>query len=71
MEERLKINITELKKLRNLDAFCADLAENKLLSDEGGRIVKRVMKNLNKLLLDYEEGEEERKRKREKIKYGL
>ena len=71
MEERLKINITELKKLRNLDAFCADLAENKLLSDEGCRIVKRVMKNLNKLLLDYEEGEEERKRKREKNKYGL
>ena len=71
MEERLKINIEELRKLRNLDNFCADLAENKSLSEEAFRIVKRVLKNLTKLQSDYEEEDEKRKREREKIKYGL
>ena len=71
MEERLKINIEELRKLRNFDTFCADLAENKSLSEEAFRIVKRVLKNLTKLQSDYEEEDEKRKREREKIKYGL
>ncbi|MCD7941107.1 MAG: hypothetical protein LUH50_14230 [Bacteroides intestinalis] len=71
MEERLKINIEELRKLRNLDTFCADLAENKSLSEEAFRIVKRVLKNLTKLQSDYEGEDEKRKREREKIKYGL
>lgn len=68
MEERLKINIEELRKLRNLDTFCADLAENKSLSEEAFRIVKRVLKNLTKLQSDYEGEDEKRKREREKIK---
>jgi len=71
LEERLKINIEELRKLRNLDTFCADLAENKSLSEEAFRIVKRVLKNLTKLQSDYEGEDEKRKREREKIKYGL
>ena len=45
--------------------------EKKLLSEEGARIVRRILKTLTKLLLDYMEGEERRKREREKKKYGL
>ena len=71
MEERLKINIAELKELRSMDVFCAVLAKKKLLSEEGARIVRRILKTLTKLLLDYMEGEERRKREREKQKYGL
>ncbi|GAA6431948.1 hypothetical protein K140096H11_04420 [Bacteroides intestinalis] len=71
MEERLKINIAELKELRSMDTFCAVLAKKKLLSEEGARIVRRILKTLTKLLLDYMEGEERRKREREKKKYGL
>ena len=71
MEERLKINIAELKELRSMDVFCAVLAKKKLLSEEGARIVRRIQKTLTKLLLDYMEGEERRKREREKKKYGL
>lgn len=71
MEERLKINIAELKELRSMDVFCAVLAKKKLLSEEGDRIVRRILKTLTKLLLDYMEGEERRKREREKKKYGL
>ncbi|KAA4694001.1 hypothetical protein [Bacteroides intestinalis] len=71
MEERLKINIAELKELRSMDVFCAVLAKKKLLSEEGARIVRRILKTLTKLLLDYMEGEERRKREREKKKYGL
>ena len=71
MEERLKINIAELKELRSMDVFCAVLAKKKLLSEEGVRIVRRILKTLTKLLLDYMEGEERRKREREKKKYGL
>lgn len=71
MEERLKINIAELKELRSMDVFCAALAKKKLLSEEGARIVRRILKTLTKLLLDYMEGEERRKREREKKKYGL
>ena len=41
MEERLKINIAELKELRSMDVFCAVLAKKKLLSEEGARIVRR------------------------------
>lgn len=66
MEERLKINIAELKELRSMDVFCAVLAKKKLLSEEGARIVRRILKTLTKLLLDYMEGEERRKREREK-----
>ena len=36
--------------------------EKKLLSEEGARIVRRILKTLTKLLLDYMEGEEGRKR---------
>lgn len=71
MEERLKINIAELKELRSMDVFCAVLAKKKLLSEEGARIVRRILKTLTKLLLDYMEREERRKREREKNKYGL
>ena len=71
MEERLKINIAELKELLSMDVFCAVLAKKKLLSEEGARIVRRILKTLTKLLLDYMEGEERRKREREKKKYGL
>ena len=71
MEERLKINIAELKELRSMDVFCAVLAKKKLLSEEGARIVRRILKTLTKLLLDYMEGEERREREREKKKYGL
>ena len=71
MEERLKINIAELKELRSMDVFCAVLAKKKLLSEEGARIVRRILKTLTKLLLNYMEGEERRKREREKKKYGL
>ena len=71
MEERLKINIAELKELRSMDVFCAVLAKKKLLSEEGAIIVSRILKTLTKLLLDYMEGEERRKREREKKKYGL
>lgn len=71
MEERLKINIAELKELRRMDVFCAVLAKKKLLSEEGARIVRRILKTLTKLLLDYMEREERRKREREKNKYGL
>ena len=71
MEERLKINIAGLKELRSMDVFCAVLAKKKLLSEEGARIVRRILKTLTKLLLDYMEGEERRKREREKKKYGL
>ena len=71
MEERLKINIAELKELRSMDAFCAVLAKKKLLSEEGARIVRRILKTLTKLLLDYMEREERRKREREKNKSGL
>ena len=71
MEERLKINIAELKELRSMDVFCAVLAKKKLLSEEGARIVRRILKTINKLLLEYMEGEERRKREREKKKYGL
>ena len=71
MEERLKINIAELKELRSMDVFFAVLAKKKLLSEEGARIVRRILKTLTKLLLDYMEGEERRKREREKKKYGL
>jgi hypothetical protein len=71
LEERLKINIAELKELRSMDVFCAVLAKKKLLSEEGARIVRRILKTLTKLLLDYMEGEERRKREREKKKYGL
>ena len=45
--------------------------KKKLLSEEGARIVRRILKTLTKLLLDYMEGEERRKREREKKKYGL
>ena len=71
MEDRLKIDIAELKELRSMDVFCAVLAKKKLLSEEGARIVRRILKTLTKLLLDYMEGEERRKREREKKKYGL
>lgn len=54
-----------------MDVFCAVLAKKKLLSEEGDRIVRRILKTLTKLLLDYMEGEERRKREREKKKYGL
>lgn len=50
-----------------MDAFCAVLAKKKLLSEEGARIVRRILKTLTKLLLDYMEREERRKREREKI----
>ena len=53
-----------------MDVFCAVL-KKKLLSEEGARIVRRILKTLTKLLLDYMEGEERRKREREKKKYGL
>ena len=53
MEERLKINIAELKELRSMDTFCAVLAKKKLLSEEGARIVRRILKTLTKLLWDY------------------
>lgn len=65
MEERLKINIAELKELRSMDAFVL-FWRKKLLSEEGARIVRRILKTLTKLLLDYMEGEERRKREREK-----
>lgn len=54
-----------------MDVFCAVLAKKKLLSEEGARIVRRILKTLTKLLLDYMEREERRKREREKKKYGL
>ncbi len=54
-----------------MDVFCAVLAKKKLLSEEGARIVRHILKTLTKLLLDYMEGEERRKREREKKKYGL
>lgn len=54
-----------------MDAFCAVLGKKKLLSEEGARIVRRILKTLTKLLLDYMEREERRKREREKNKYGL
>ena len=38
--------------------------EKKLLSEEGARIVRRILKTLTKLLLDYMEGEERRKREK-------
>ena len=36
-----------------MDTFCAVLAKKKLLSEEGARIVRRILKTLTKLLLDY------------------
>ena len=44
--------------------------EKKLLSEEGARIVRRILKTLTKLLLDYMEGEERRKRERTGITEG-
>ena len=54
-----------------MDAFCAVLAKKKLLSEEGARIVRRILKTLTKLLLDYMEREERRKRERDKNQYGV
>ena len=42
-----------------MDVFCAVLAKKKLLSEEGARIVRRILKTLTKLLLDYMEGKKE------------
>ena len=49
-----------------MDVFCAVLAKKKLLSEEGARIVRRILKTLTKLLLDYMEGKKEEKEKGKK-----
>lgn len=69
-EGHVSIDVEELRILNRIDAFFTKLLKFKMLTDEGERISRRILKKLSKLLDICAKAEEERIRKREKSKYG-
>ena len=65
-----KIDRIDLNMLRALDELTGKLLRSKSLSDEGVRICKRIAKACGKMVSEYEEEAEKRRRAREIEKYG-